>query len=210
MTDDRLREEAYRQLQMVAGEIGASPSMRQFDDHPKTSLRPQQIIKMHGKGGWNAAKRAAKLEVHKNATDEEILISLKTLAGRCQHLPSAREINEDASTPSSSLYIHRFGSLQAAYQAAGLTETSKENDIVQIGLLLTQELGYLPGWKDWVAARRQRPDLPSEWQVYRRLGGEEGAWRRFHYQIIEEAASQGILESILQQLSSPASKNATD
>lgn len=193
---DHIREQAYTELRMCAEDLGKSPTMNEFASHPDTTLHPQSIVKLHGAGGWNAAKRAAGLAVRRHATDRELITLMKTLGEELGRAPSAREINADARLPSTSLYLHRFGSLRAAQKKAGYAKqtasgTSTEQ-MLEYGIALAKELGQLPGWNDWVHARKTKKDMPSEWQVYRRFGGSEGAWRMFTYYILEVALEQDV------------------
>ena len=64
--------------------------------------------------------------------------------------------------------------------------------MIQAGLHMAVQLGRLPGWNDWVKACKADESLPSQWQVYRRFGGDAGAWKLFQYCLIEEGAQQGI------------------
>ena len=53
---------------------------------------------------------------------------------------------------------------------------------------------------DWAAARRARPELLTEWQVYRMFESRRGAWATFQFLIRqrlleegEDVASDGLL-----------------
>jgi hypothetical protein len=193
---DAQHEAMYQELQAVAADLGKSPTMQEFARHPQSTFPPQHIVKAHGKGGWNAAKQAAGLSVPTVKSDEELAIALCSLHDRLGRLPTSKEINADSETPSASLYIHRFGSLPKAFQTAGIAAATPEKqsdaDVVQLGMQLARSLDRLPGWNDWVAARADNPDMPSEWQIYRRFGGGKDAWRLFHYLIFEAAHDSGI------------------
>jgi len=55
-------------------------------------------------------------------------------------------------------------------------------------LKLAEQLGHLPTWPEWEQASKDNPQLPSQWQVYRRFGGTDGAWKMFHYLLLEAQA----------------------
>lgn len=195
MTAKEIRELGARELRECAQRLGHSPSMAEFLADPHTTLHPQVIAKAHGKGGWNEAKRRVGLAVRRHATDEEMLEGLRALGERLGHAPSAREINAAEGLPSAALYVQRFGSLSAAHQRAGFVPAAQRTSaafMVQCGLALAQQLGHLPSWSEWEAAREADPEIPSQWQVYRRFGGGEGAWRLFTYYLLEAAAEHGL------------------
>lgn len=192
---EKLRHLAYRQLRECAERLGKSPTMAEFAADPHTTIHPQTIVKLHGRGGWNAAKRKAGLSVRRHATDEELLELLAQLGRELGRAPSAREINADPRLPSTSLYLHRFGTLREAQRRAGFDKATPEASaevMLEQGMRLVRKLRRLPSWSDWTQARKQDPSLPSEWQVYRRFGGSEGAWRLFCYHLMERAAEEGI------------------
>jgi hypothetical protein len=56
---------------------------------------------------------------------------------------------------------------------------------VDQGARLARELGHLPRFQDWSAARKQDDSLLTEWQVYRMFDVRRGAWATFQYLIRE-------------------------
>ena len=86
--------------------------------------------------------------------------------------------------PSKSLYWHTFGSLSTALKEAGFDvavgEERLERALAQ-GVDLAGELGRLPKFADWAAARRHDTRMLTEWQVYRMFEARRGAWSTFQY-----------------------------
>jgi len=182
---------AVAQLEACAGRLGRPPTQAQFRSDPKTSLSPREVSALWP-GGWREALGAAGL---KPGWDNQALIdSLKRLSTQIGRVPTSRDIAASDDLPSAAIYIKRFGSLKAARAQAGLTGIQPDSDqaMIQVGLQLAVQLGCLPAWNDWIQAREANPAMPSQWQVYRRFGGDAGAWRMFQYCLIEEGAQQGI------------------
>jgi hypothetical protein len=129
-------------------------------------------------------------------TLDEHLAALRRLGSELGRAPTAREIDACAYTASAATYVRRFGSLPGACSQAGLERREPEgpstDEMLEAAIGLALELGRLPGWNDWVAACERDPELPSQWQVYRRFGGEEGAWRLFNYHTHALASERGI------------------
>jgi hypothetical protein len=98
--------------------------------------------------------------------------------------------------PSKSLYWHTFGSLAAALKEAGFDVPVGEERLeraIEQGVALARELGRLPKFADWAAARKQDPSLLTEWQVYRMFDARRGAWATFQFllrrRLVEEGAA---------------------
>jgi hypothetical protein len=97
--------------------------------------------------------------------------------------------------PSKSLYWHMFGSLKNALREAGFDMPVGEERLeraIEQGAGLARELGRLPKFADWKAARQADPDLMSEWQVYRMLEPGGGAWATFQYLVRERLLEEGV------------------
>src|SRR5204863_1744048 len=110
---------------------------------------------------WNEAKRAAGLIPRRFATRGELVGVLRELGDELGRVPTARDLDERrGSMPSKSLYWHTFGSLTNALREAGFDvpvgEERLERAIAQ-GAALARELGRLPKFGDWQAARRADP-----------------------------------------------------
>lgn len=185
------QERAVQELQDCARRLGRTPTQAHFKADSDTRMSTREIVRLWP-GGWREALGAAGLKP--GWDNQSLLDSLKRLATQLGRVPTARDINASREAPSAAIYIQRFGSLREARQEAGLTGIDKNSDqaMVQLGVQMAVQLGRLPGWNDWVKACREDNNLPSQWQVYRRFGGDAGAWKIFQYCLIEEAAQQGI------------------
>jgi Homing endonuclease associated repeat len=189
-TDDEILDE----LRAAAGRLGRSPTMREFARDELARVHPQTVIEHFGT--WNAAKRAAGLFPRRFITREELIAQLRELGAELGRTPTARDLTERRrSLPSVSLYSHTFGSLANALREAGYEvlqgEERLERAIVQ-GAALARRLGRLPKMADWASARRNDPELLSEWQVYRLLDVPRGAWTAFQYLVRERLREDGV------------------
>jgi hypothetical protein len=186
-------EEIVQQLQDSARRLGRSPSMREFSADPETSVHPQTVIEHFG--SWNAAKRAAGLVPRRFATREELLRLLRELGETLGRTPTARDLDDHrGSMPSKSLYWHTFGSLTQALREAGFDVPVGEERLeraVDQGRDLALELGHLPKFQEWAAARREDASLLTEWQVYRMFDVRRGAWSTFQFLIRERLLEEG-------------------
>jgi Homing endonuclease associated repeat len=186
-------EDILEQLVESARRLGRSPSMREFTADPETSVHPQTVIEHFG--SWNAAKRAAGLVPRRFATREELLRLLRELGETLGRPPSARDLDEHRrSMPSKSLYWHTFGSLTKALREAGFDVPVGEERLeraVDQGTELAVELGHLPKFQEWAAARKEDPSLLTEWQVYRMFDVRRGAWSTFQFLIRERLVEDG-------------------
>jgi hypothetical protein len=186
-------EEIVQQLVDSAERLGRSPSMREFAADPETTVHPQTVIEHFG--SWNAAKRAAGLVPRRFATKEELLRLLRELGERLGRTPTARDLDEHRrSMPSKSLYWHTFGSLTNALRGAGFDVPVGEERLeraVEQGSAVALELGRLPKFQEWATARRENPELLTEWQVYRMFDVRRGAWSTFQFLISERLGEDG-------------------
>ncbi|NUR77034.1 MAG: hypothetical protein HOQ28_12215, partial [Thermoleophilia bacterium] len=71
-------------------------------------------------------------------------------------------------------------------------EERLERAITQ-GAALARELGRLPKFGDWQAARRADPSLLTEWQVYRMFEARRGAWATFQFLVRERLVEDGAI-----------------
>jgi Homing endonuclease associated repeat len=186
-------EDILEQLVESARRLGRSPSMREFTADPETTVHPQTVIEHFG--SWNAAKRAAGLVPRRFATREELLRLLRELGETLGRPPTARDLDEHRrSMPSKSLYWHTFGSLTKALREAGFDVPVGEERLeraVDQGTELALELGHLPKFQEWAAARKEDPSLLTEWQVYRMFDVRRGAWSTFQFLIRERLVEDG-------------------
>src|SRR5215218_5391370 len=186
--------EILAQLVDCAARLGRSPTMREFAADEETSVHPQTVIEHFG--SWNAAKRQAGLLPRRFATREELLGALRVLGDDLGRPPTANDLDaRRGAVPSKSLYWHTFGSLTRALREAGFDvpvgEERLERAVAQ-GADLARELGRLPKFADWAAARRGDARLPTEWQVYRMVELGRGAWSTFQFLVRERLREDGV------------------
>jgi hypothetical protein len=189
-TDDEILEE----LRAAAKRLGRSPTMREFAQDPEARVHPQTVIEHFGT--WNAAKRAAGLFPRRFLTREELLEQLRLLGEDLGRTPTARDLTaRGRSLPSQSLYAHTFGSFGNALREAGFEVLQGEERLeraVEQGADLARNLGRLPKMADWKDARREDPALLSEWQVYRLLDVDRGAWTAFQFLVRRRLVEEGV------------------
>jgi hypothetical protein len=186
-------EQILEALRDSASRLGRSPTMKEFGADPEAGMHPQTVIEHFGT--WNAAKRAAGLMPRRFATRDELADQLRRLGEELGRIPTARDLDERRGTmPSKSLYWHTFGSLSTALREAGFDvavgEERLERAIAQ-GAALARQLGRLPKFGDWQAARRADTSLLTEWQVYRMFEARRGAWATFQFLIRERLLDEG-------------------
>jgi hypothetical protein len=181
------------ELRASADRLGRSPTMREFAADPQTTVHPQTVIEHFG--SWNAAKREAGLVPRRFATRDELLKLLRELGGKLGRVPTAKDLDaRRGSMPSKSLYWHTFGSLAGALREAGFDVPVGEERLeraVEQGAALASELGRLPKFADWAAARREDGSMMTEWQVYRLFDARRGAWSTLQFLIKERLEEEG-------------------
>ena len=186
-------EQIVAELQACAERLGSSPTMKEFAEDAHTTVHPQTVIDHFGT--WNAAKRAAGLVPRRFATREELTRLLRELGERLGRVPTARDIEASRATmPSKSLYWHTFGSLAAALKEAGFDVPVGEERLeraIEQGVALARELGRLPKFADWSAARKEDGTLLTEWQVYRMFDARRGAWATFQFLLRQRLVEEG-------------------
>jgi hypothetical protein len=189
-SDERILDE----LRACAERLGRSPTMREFAADPATSVHPQTVIEHFG--SWNAAKRRAGLVPRRFATRGELVRLLKELGEELGRVPTAKDLDaRRGSMPSKSLYWHTFGSLTNALREAGFDVPVGEERLeraVGQGVELARRLGRLPKFADWAEARREEPEILTEWQVYRMFDARRGAWSTFQFLIRERLRELGV------------------
>src|SRR3954447_19033268 len=187
-------EQILDELRGSAERLGRSPTMKEFAADPQAQVHPQTVIEHFGT--WNAAKRAAGLMPRRFATREELVDQLRVLGAELGRTPTADDIKQRRGTmPSASLYWHTFGSFSTALREAGFDvavgEERLERAIAQ-GAGPPRELGRLPQFRDWQAARRGDESLLTEWQVYRMFEARRGAWATFQFLVRERLVEEGV------------------
>jgi Homing endonuclease associated repeat len=187
-------DDILEQLRASAERLGRSPTMREFEDDSGTTVHPQTVIQHFG--SWNEAKRTAGLVPRRFAQPADLIRQLRELGEALGRPPTARDLDERRdSMPSKSLYWHMFGSLKNALREAGFDVPVGEERLeraIDQGVGLARRLGRLPKFADWKEARREDPDLLSEWQVYRMLEPGGGAWATFQYLVRERLLEEGV------------------
>ena len=185
--------EILDELRAAAERLGRSPTMREFASDSEARVHPQTVIEHFGT--WNAAKRAAGLFPRRFLTRDELLEQLRNLGAELGRTPTARDLAaRGRSLPSASLYAHTFGSLADALREAGFEVLRGEERLeraIEQGAALARKLGHLPRMADWKVARREDAALLSEWQVYRLLDVDRGAWTAFQYLVRERLRAEG-------------------
>jgi Homing endonuclease associated repeat len=187
-------EQILEQLAQCAERLGRSPTMREFEADPKTTVHPQTVIQHFG--SWNKAKRRAGLVPRRFATREDLVRLLRELGEQLGRTPTARDLDDHrTSMPSKSLYWHTFGSLTGALREAGFDVPVGEERLeraIDQGAELARALGRLPKFADWAAARRGGDEsMLTEWQVYRMLEPGAGAWSTFQFLVAERLRERG-------------------
>ncbi len=186
-------EEILGELRASAERLGRSPTMREFGADPATKVHPRTVIERFG--SWNGAKRAAGLAPRRFATRADLIAQLRALGEELGRTPSGADLQARRDTmPSKSLYWHVFGSLADALREAGFDVPDQEERrerAIEHGARLARELGRLPRFTDWAAARQSDPAMPSEWQVYRLVSGH-GRWSGFQFLVRERLAETGV------------------
>jgi len=189
-TDDEILTE----LRASAERLGRSPTMREFAADPDATLHPQTVIEHFGT--WNAAKRAAGLQPRRFISRDELLTQLRELGDELGRAPTVRDIEaRRGRMASKSLIWHTFGSLAAALKEAGFDVPIGEERLeraIADGAVLARELGHLPKMAEWKDARSRDPKLLSEWQVYRMVDVQPGAWSAFQYLVRERLREEGV------------------
>jgi hypothetical protein len=186
--------EILAELRASAVRLGRSPTMREFAADEEARIHPQTVIEHFGT--WNAAKRAAGLTPRRYISREELVAQLRELGEELGRTPTVRDIEaRRGRMASKSLIWHTFGSLGAALKEAGFDVPVGEERLeraIADGATLARELGHLPKMAEWKGARARDATLLSEWQVYRMVDVQPGAWSAFQYLVRERLREEGV------------------
>ncbi len=189
-TDDEILAE----LRASAVRLGRSPTMREFAADPEAGVHPQTVIEHFGT--WNAAKRSAGLQPRRFISREELVAQLRELGEELGRTPTVRDIEaRRGRMASKSLIWHTFGSLAAALKEAGFDVPVGEERLeraIADGAVLARELGHLPKMAEWKEARARDKTLLSEWQVYRLVDVNPGAWSAFQFLVSQRLHEEGV------------------
>lgn len=187
-------EEILAELRSSAARLGRSPTMREFAADAEASVHPQTVIEHFGT--WNAAKRAAGLQPRRFISRDELVEQLRELGEELGRTPTVRDIEERRGRMASkSLIWHTFGSLATALKEAGFDVPVGEERLeraIADGAVLARELGHLPKMAEWKDARARDATLLSEWQVYRLVDVNPGAWSAFQFLVSQRLREEGV------------------
>jgi len=187
-------EEILAELRASAARLGRSPTMREFAADAGAGVHPQTVIEHFGT--WNAAKRAAGLQPRRFISREELVAQLRELGEELGRTPTVRDIEaRRRRMASKSLIWHTFGSLAAALKEAGFDVPVGEERLeraIADGAVLARQLGHLPKMAEWKEARARDRTLLSEWQVYRLVDVNPGAWSAFQFLVRERLREEGM------------------
>ena len=203
--------EILTELRASAERLGRSPTMREFAADAEATVHPQTVIEHFGT--WNAAKRAAGLSPRRFISRDELLGQLRALGEELGRVPTAKDIAANRRrVASKSLIWHTFGSLSAALKEAGFDVPVGEERLeraVADGAVLARELGHLPKMTDWKEARARRSTILSEWQVYRMVDAQPGAWSAFQFLVRERLLEEGVSVRTDGSLETPTRRSET-
>jgi hypothetical protein len=165
-------------LRRLAERLGQAPSAADANRDPQS---PVSRTYQHHFGSWLEALEAAGIEPEPSQTGytrEELLESLRDLAGRLGCAPRTDDLDDDPRTPSSSTYRRHFGSWLKALEAAGIqpgpSQTGYSCDELLDNLrMLARELGRAPAGREMSA----RKDLPHASTYWKRFGTWNAAVR---------------------------------
>lgn len=186
--------ELLASLAACARSLGMSPTIDQYNAARGGGPHAHTLIDRFGT--WNAALRRASLAVHRRATDEELLATLRDLARDLGRVPAPVDIEAARpSTFSRSTYVAHFGSLSRALRAAGLPVATNVDEQLELAIEAGRRLalvhGSVPTMRAWRSARELDGQLPSEWQIYRLCQGADAPpWSVFS-QLVEDVLGAG-------------------
>ena len=118
-------EELIQQAQMLARELGRTPTMREFEKDQRTAS-PAAIQKRFG--SWNKFLEEAGLNTnfsYARVSDEELIQQAQMLARELGRTPTMREFEKDQRTASPAAIQKRFGSWNKFLEEAGLKINKK-------------------------------------------------------------------------------------
>ena len=158
------------------------------------AVHPQTVIEHFGT--WNAAKRAAGLMPRRFATREELACN----SGSSARSSAAHRAPRTSATPRDDalgfpllahVRVARDRSPRGRLRRGGGGGAAETGD--RAGLSSPHwQLGWLPKFGDWQAARRADETMLTEWQVYRMFEARRGAWATFQFLIRERLVEDGF------------------
>ncbi len=152
MSEESVSEaELINELHRLYTELSKVPSFQEMNDHGKYSVYTYSRVF----GSWHDAVEAAGYTPRANResrSKEELITELKRLADSDDHSPSEPDMLENGSF-SPSTYKSKFGSWNAALEAAGFSPRTQGQQITDDALrselkTLTEQLGQKPTTTD--------------------------------------------------------------
>ena len=154
LTRTYTKEELISQVQMLARELGRTPTSVEFEDDSRT-VSAMTAIKLFG--SWNEFLKVAGLEVNTKTdyTKEELIRQVLMLAEELGRTPTTNEFKQDSRTASVSTVIKLFGSWNEFLEAAGLgvnrkpIRTYTKEELISQVQMLARELDRTPTHKEF-------------------------------------------------------------
>ncbi len=173
------REVLISQVQMLARELGRTPTSAEFNADPRVSCVGSVIIYF---GSWNQFLEAAGVEVvniyqsrRKAMQNDELIEQLLMLAKELGRTPSAAQFDRDPRTSSSGIAKLHFGSWNQFLEAAGLQfnrfRKYTDDDLIKQVQDLAKRLGRTPSSKEF----EQEPGTANPASVCIHFG----SWNQF-------------------------------
>jgi hypothetical protein len=149
--EDASERQLLAEIHRLRDELGKVPSFQEMNDHGKYSVYTYSRVF----GSWHDAVEAAGYTPRANResrSKEELITELKRLADSDDHSPSEPDMLENGSF-SPSTYKSKFGSWNAALEAAGFSPRTQGQQITDEALrselkTLTEQLGQKPTTTD--------------------------------------------------------------
>ncbi len=175
------REEFIRHLKKLELKIGYVPRQKDIVKNYKKDITPSLKAYLREFGTLSKARTAAHIPnaQWKKFSKPKLVKQLKMLGKKLGRKPTNLEIVKACSegkTASAQVFMNEFGSLIAAYKAAGFTvlkpKEYTDREIIKRLRKLRRKLGKRIGWNDLDRASKEGW-CPSPNTVYRRLGNVE-------------------------------------
>ena len=114
----RSEDDLIEELQRLADQLGRAPTSREMDDRGNYS----RVVYRNRWGSWNEALEAAGFESRTQGaeiSDEDLLTELQRLSEELGRNPKPSDMKAKGEY-SSGVYINRFGSWDASFEAADI------------------------------------------------------------------------------------------
>ena len=188
-------EEILAELRASAVRLGRSPTMREFAGDPEAGVHPQTVIEHFGT--WNAAKRAAGLQPRRFISREELVDAAAGAGGGARaHADGAR--HRGAPRPDgvevadlAHVRLARGGAQRGRLRRPGGRGAARAGDRGR-GRPRAGSSGTCRRWPTGRSARARDATLLSEWQVYRLVDVNPGAWSAFQFLVSQRLREEGV------------------